>query len=122
MPFVKRDENGGIVAVYRQPLQDGLQEMDARDPELRGFLDDVLLDYAANREWMKSDLGLVRVLEDLVEVLIEQGAFMFTDLPQQAQEKLLERRGLRTEFAYVETLFGPDDSNTDNEDDGERFL
>ncbi len=124
MPFVKRDETGQIVAVYQQPLMDGLEEVDAYDPGLRAFLDEVLLDYAANRGWIKSDLGLVRVLEDLVEVLIERNVLMFTDLPQQAQDKLRERRGLRKEFAYIETLFGPDDDYDDGDDgdSGERFL
>jgi hypothetical protein len=36
---------------------------------------------------------------------------MFTDLPPAAQQKLLSRRGLRREFAYVETLFSPDDED-----------
>jgi len=130
MPFVKRDENGQIVAVYQQPLQDGLEEVPPEDRGLQIFLDEVLLDYAANRNWMKSDLGLVRVLEDVIEVLIDRGVFMFTDLPDQAQEKLRERHGLRKEFAYIETLFGPEEDELETvetaghgeEDSGERFL
>ncbi|MCG8511597.1 MAG: hypothetical protein MI741_20475 [Rhodospirillales bacterium] len=110
MPFVKRDdETGEIIGVFNQPTQEGLEELDSRDPELSNFLYDVLLDYAVRKDWISSDLGLVRVLEDLVEVLIERGAFMFTDLPDMAQEKLRARRGFRKEFAYVETLFGPED-------------
>jgi hypothetical protein len=73
---------------------------------------------------MESDLGLARVLEDLIDLLIEKGTFMFTDLPPAAQQKLLSRRGLRREFSYVETLFSPDDEDdafspddgSDNED------
>ena len=107
MPFVKRDEeNGEIVGVFHQPMQEGLEEVDSRDPELSNFLYDVLLDYGVRRDWISSDLSLVRVLEDLVDTLIENGTFMFTDLPDAAQEKLRGRRGLRKEFAYVETLFG----------------
>jgi len=112
MPFVKRDEkSGAIVAVYHQPMQEGLEEVDSRDPELSNFLYDILLDYASRKEWIDSDLGLVRVLEDLVEMLIDRGTFMFNDLPEAAQEKLRNRRGFRKHFAYVETLFGPEDAD-----------
>jgi hypothetical protein len=129
MPFVKRDEDGQIVAVYQQPLQDGLEEVPPEDRGLQMFLDEVLLDYAANRNWIKSDLGLVRVLEDVIEVLIDRGVFMFTDLPDQAQQKLRERHGLRKEFAYIETLFGSEEDELETvetggsgEDSGERYL
>lgn len=121
MPFVKRNESGAIVGVYHQALHEDLEEVDSRDPELSNFLYDVLLDFAVRREWIDSDLSLVRVLEDLVEVLIEKGAFMFTDLPEAAQNKLRGRRGFRKQFAYVETLFGPDDADFGGPS-GEGFL
>jgi len=86
MPFVKRNDSGAIVAVFRHPVQEGLEELDARDPELNTYLYDTVLDLAARKEWIESDLGLVRVLEDLVQVLIEKGVLMYTDLPEAAQE------------------------------------
>ena len=123
MPFVKRDEESGeIVGVFHQPMQEGLEEVDSRDPELSNFLYDVLLDFAVRREWIDSDLSLVRVLEDLVEVLIERGAIMATDLPEMAQEKLRARRGFRKEFAYVDSLFGPEDEEFNNSGGDDSFL
>jgi hypothetical protein len=118
MPFVKRDDNGAIVAVFRHSAQAGLEELDPRDPELSNFLFDTLLDIAARKEWLESDLGLVRVLEDLVQVLIEKGVLMFTDLPEAAQEKLRGRSGFRKQFAYVETLFGSEDAEYNDESGG----
>jgi hypothetical protein len=56
----------------------------------------------------RSDLALARVMEDLIDVLIEKGVIMFTDFPEAAQKKLLERRGFRKEFSYVQNLFGDD--------------
>ncbi len=115
MPFVKRDEETGeIVGVFHQPMQDDLEEVDSRDAELSNYLYDVLLDYGVRRDWIASDLSLVRVLEDLVDLLIENGTFMFTDLPDAAQDKLRGRRGLRKEFAYVETLFGSAEDGMDD--------
>lgn len=116
MPFVRRDEAGKIIAVLASAGQEGAEEVDAREPELAAFLYETLLELAIQQEWLKSDLSLSRVLEDLVDVLIEKGALMFTDLPVPAQEKLRARRGLRREFALIDSLFGEDDL------EGEGFL
>lgn len=43
----------------------------------------------------ESDQALVRVLEDLIETLIGKNLIQFTDLPDAAQAKLLQRRTLR---------------------------
>ncbi len=43
----------------------------------------------------QTDTSLVRVLEDLIDVLINRGVIQFTDLPEAAQAKLLERRQTR---------------------------
>ena len=43
----------------------------------------------------ESDVGLARVLEDVIDVLITRGVIQFTDLPEAAQSKLLERRETR---------------------------
>ncbi|MCH7485526.1 MAG: hypothetical protein IIC04_00875 [Proteobacteria bacterium] len=107
MPYVKRDGDGRITAVYQTAVEGADERITADDEELREFLTGGEQETAAKREFMESDLGLARVLEDLIGLLIEKGIFMFTDLPPAAQQKLLERSGLRKEFAYVETLFSP---------------
>ena len=43
----------------------------------------------------ESDAAIARVLEDLVDVLITRGVIQFTDLPEAAQSKLLNRRQTR---------------------------
>ena len=111
MPFVKRDADGMITAVHMEAREDGLEEVGDDDPEVSDFL---YRQHAAKRdgeEWLESDLALSRVLEDLIDLLIAKKHIMFTDLPVAAQQKLIERRGLRKEFAYVETLFSPDDED-----------
>jgi hypothetical protein len=40
------------------------------------------------------------VLEDLIDVLINRGLLQFTDLPEAAQAKLLERRQSRANLSY----------------------
>jgi len=41
------------------------------------------------------DVAFIRVLEDLIDTLIEKGVLRLTDLPEEAQQKLSERKGLR---------------------------
>ncbi len=123
MPFVKRDEDGKVVGVHLTMTEDGLEEVDAANPELGVFLQESLLEAVAKRGWFESDLALVRVIEDLVDALIEKGVIMFTDLPDAAQEKLRKRFGLRKEFAYMETLFADDDDDLGGGDEpGEQYL
>lgn len=108
MAFVKRDAEGRIAAVSMHATDEGMEELALDNPELDAFLRQSLLESVAKRHWVESDLGLARVLEDLIDLLIEKNVFRFHDLPEAAQKKLIERRGLRREFAYVETLFGED--------------
>jgi hypothetical protein len=43
----------------------------------------------------ESDTAIARVLEDLIDILITRGVIQFTDLPEAAQGKLLNRRQTR---------------------------
>jgi hypothetical protein len=91
MPFVQRDSDQQICAVS-QVLQPGFDEqLEQTDPELRRFLATVAPDNALAR----TDLEFVRVLEDLLEVLIQKNVLLFTELPEPAQAKILERQSLR---------------------------
>lgn len=51
-----------------------------------------------------SDQALIRVLEDLVETLVSRNVIHFTDLPEAAQTKLLERRSLRRSLNGLQLL------------------
>ena len=90
---------------------DGGQEVAPDDPALKAFIQKNIPSTGAEGgdEWMQSDLALARVIEDLIEVLIDKKLIMFTDFPEGAQRKLLDRRGLRKEFDLVEDLFGEGD-------------
>lgn len=114
MPFVYRDADGNIQAVYEQPVEGG-EEVSADDPALKAFVQRNVPTAALQDDMIQSDLALARVMEDLIEILIDKKVLMFTDFPDGAQQKLRARRGLRKEFSYVEDLFVTDD---DFDDDG----
>ena len=46
-----------------------------------------------------SDMGIIRLLEDLIELLIQKNIILFTELPEQAQGKITERKRLRETIA-----------------------
>jgi hypothetical protein len=60
----------------------------------------------------QTDIGLARVLEDLIDVLITRGVIQFTDLPEAAQAKLLERRQTRATLTHRLAPLPPDDSDS----------
>lgn len=58
----------------------------------------------------ESDQAMVRVLEDLIETLVSRNLIHFTDLPDLAQTKLLERRSLRRSINGLSLLEDDDQS------------
>ena len=116
MPFVKLDADGAIIWATHQPKDDVTEEVPITDAGLSTYLDQTLINDIAMREWIEFELGLARVLEDVVDVLIEKGVIRFTDLPDAAQDKLMRRRGLRSRFSYVESLFSADGSEYGDDD------
>lgn len=58
----------------------------------------------------ESDQALIRVVEDLIDTLIGKNLLHFTDLPEAAQAKLLERRSLRRSVNVLNLLREEDDA------------
>ncbi len=112
--FCKRDDAGNIAAVTHEALSaDQLTSghwhaVSADAEEVRQFLVDDT-DHASLLS--QTDVGLARVLEDLIDVLITRGLIQFTDLPQAAQAKLLERRQSRASLSHRLELMPLDGEN-----------
>ena len=56
-----------------------------------------------------SDAEMARIAEDLIDVLIAKNVINFTDLPQQAQHKLLNRQSLRERLSALTDLVGTEE-------------
>ena len=63
----------------------------------------------SSAHFIASDLAFVRVVEDMLEVLLEKGVLSFTDLPAAAQSKVMERKSLRVKN-NVDLLGGDSDT------------
>lgn len=99
MLYVERDQEGTIIALRRGEVASGLEPASLLDEEVLDFLR--LSDEIASlgHLLMHSDASVVRVLEDLIDLLIAKQIILFTELPQDAQSKLQGRKELRARLS-----------------------
>ncbi len=104
MVYVKRDAQGQVVSARLEADAEHTEVGQPGDPAVAGFARALLGDDAL----VDSDLRLVRVLEDVIDLLISRDVIRFTDLPPPAQAKLMERRSMRESRGSLD-LIGDDD-------------
>lgn len=97
--YCQRGAMGEIVALAKADhritdTDSGWERIQSTQQEVSDFLRSVRSDAVVFEE---SDIGLIRVLEDLVDILIQKRVLSLTDFPQAAQVKLLERFIERTD-------------------------
>jgi hypothetical protein len=103
MPYVKRDENGDVIAAYADAQADAREFLTPDSAALSGLV--APSPEAATRQSLsQSDLDLVRVLEDLVTALLSKNVIQQTDLPEEARAKILQRRRMRGELDQLAGL------------------
>ncbi|MBV2234923.1 MAG: hypothetical protein KUL75_05185 [Sterolibacterium sp.] len=100
MPYVQRNNQGNIVAVSMLESAVANEWLDEQAPEIAAFMQAispqvVAADQTVVQALSASDLALIRVVEDVIDLLIDQNLMRFTDLPIAVQEKLMQRRSLR---------------------------
>jgi len=99
MLYVERDTKGGIVAI-----RSGGEQGPEREPV--SLLDEEVLTFLKSsgeielhaQLLMHSDASMVRVLEDLIDLLIAKKVILFTELPAVAQAKIQNRKQLRAKI------------------------
>lgn len=96
MVYIKRDKDGRICALYNQQSTD-TTEIDIDDPELVEFL--THCDKDLQFKFIQSDLQFIRVLEDVIDILMEKNIITITDFPQPVIDKLLARQTFRKRLA-----------------------
>jgi hypothetical protein len=109
MAYVIRDSEGKILACYPEQETIDTEWLTEDDPELMSFLKPSPIDEQVKSKLQSSDLELIRVIDDLVELLIKKQVFMFTELPLFAQQKLGVRQKIRSDMLSLNKLI--DDEN-----------
>lgn len=108
--YIKRNEDGHIELVSREATPDCKEFLAADAPELLTFLMEGEV-RQGEAYFRASDLTFVRVLEDVIELLMDKGVISFTDLPEAAQKKVMERQSLRRRLNGLDLVSGPDDES-----------
>ncbi len=95
MIYVERNEQGNITSLSLTSSTTN-EEISVGSPELIEFIKhapncDELTTLVLNR----LDLDMVRVIEDLLDIMIDRDLLRFTDLPIPVQDKLMFKRKIR---------------------------
>jgi FMN phosphatase YigB (HAD superfamily) len=98
MPYIKRNSSGRIIGISDLAESGDDEELDLENPEIQAYL------VKARSQLLSSDTETIRVIEDLVDLLIEKKLILLTDLPPAAQKKLSERQRIRDDLGVVENL------------------
>jgi len=101
MPFVKRDESGRVVALFRERTDEAAEYLPPQHDDVRAFVGATDSARDPEAEFFRSDQSMIRVFEDLLDALIEKRTVLLTDLPEAAQKKLLDRKKLRSELTRI---------------------
>ncbi|MFC1837591.1 hypothetical protein ACFLYW_02800 [Thermodesulfobacteriota bacterium] len=95
MLYIERDDDGNIIALHNKPENGTIEQKSIMDEEILEFLDKSV----DTDPWVQllslSDIGIIRILEDLIDLLIKKNVIMFTELPEEAQGKIRERKRVR---------------------------
>ena len=95
MLYVERDNDGNIIALHNKPEAKAVEQKSIMDEEILEFLNKSV----DTDPWIQllslSDIGIIRILEDLIDLLIRKNIILFTELPEQAQAKIRDRKRLR---------------------------
>jgi len=103
MFYVQRDGEGQLARVEAAPYAEYTEILPADHAEIQEwFADDVVEN--SLKQLKQSDLDMIRVLEDLIEVLTTKGVISITDLPAGAQAKLLNRSTARKALGSLNNL------------------
>ncbi|WMY75134.1 tryptophan synthase subunit beta [Buttiauxella selenatireducens] len=112
MYYVQRNDEGQLIRVENAPFSGMTGEVFAETAEISAWKNagSVVDESMHHRELLqKSDLEMVRVLDDLIFLLIQKGVITITDLPEMAQVKLMNRAQARQGLGGLEGLLNSDD-------------
>lgn len=99
MPYVERNAAGIVVAMTAEPGPSSREQLPAMHPDVLHFL---AADARGEGEdgLLAADLKMIRVIEDVIDLLVSKNVIMFSELPVPVQNKILAKKGQR------EKLFG----------------
>jgi hypothetical protein len=99
MPYLERSADGKIIGLRTVAGPNCTEACSLTDEETLDFLKDNVDEKFLKTLLIQSDAGLIRLLDDLIDLLTKKNIILFTELPEKAQEKILERAQIREKIA-----------------------
>lgn len=115
MLYAKLDDNGNIIDVATRQSAEYALLVAPNDPIVAKLLEAKISDDDTQGILKSSDSEMMRVLEDLIDLLTEKRLIQFTELPLAAQKKLLSRKWVRKLHSQDDGLI--DELSNDNNHD-----
>ncbi len=107
MPYVIRGANREVAQVRDDPSDGAMEYLEPESPEIRHFIDRSVRQEELRKNLASTDAGMIRVIDDVIEILLKKGVIGPSDLPEFVMAKVRSRqqaRGLLREMPLV-----PDD-------------
>lgn len=112
MPYVLRNKNGQIKSFHQEAPSPKAERMDPENyQEIIEFLKETNSMDELHQVLLSSDLDIVRVLEDVIDLLCKNHIIAFTDLPDSAQKKLTNRKNIRAEIGGIGNLIADEEDS-----------
>ncbi|WJY16151.1 tryptophan synthase subunit beta [Pectobacteriaceae bacterium CE90] len=109
MFYILRDSNSNLIRVEESPFPEMNGELAEDSVEAIAWLNNKEVILSSLQKLRNSDLEMVRVLEDLIQVLINKGQVNITDFPVAAQLKLINRSQAREVLGGLDALIREDE-------------
>jgi len=109
LTYIKRNEDGEIISAHKDQSAEYLECLEDSNLELKNFLMKVEMSEMLKNSLSSSDREMIRVIDDLIDLLIEKQVFVFTELPEAVQAKLNTRNTMRSEMNPLGDLVGDSD-------------
>ncbi|SQF98031.1 Tryptophan synthase subunit beta like protein [Paucimonas lemoignei] len=109
MFYVQRDAQGRLVRVEAAAYAEATGTLPADDHEVQAWFTNEAVEHSL-KQLRHSDIEMIRVLDDLIQVLTVKGVLRVTDLPAAAQAKLMDRTQARAALGGLSQLINDDET------------
>ncbi|BAQ71826.1 tryptophan synthase subunit beta like protein [Pseudomonas sp. Os17] len=109
MFYVQRDAQGQLIRVEAAAYAEATETLPADHLEIQTWFANEAVEVSL-KQLKQSDLEMIRVLDDLIQVLTSKGVIRVTDLPAAAQAKLMDRTQARVALGGLSRLINDDET------------
>lgn len=108
MFYVQRNAQGQLIRVEAAVFALATDTLPADHHEIQAWYANEAVEHSL-QQLKQSDLDMIRVLDDLIQVLTSKGVIRVTDLPPAAQAKLIDRSHAREALGGLSQLIDDDE-------------